>query len=135
MGGRYGKTIPACGCRWNGPRSRDFEQVRAGVLFPSTPDGSSREAPSNCRFEVDDANLGFSHYKSTFDVVHVRCVSAGIKDWHTLLLEMEMTLKPGGVLLTFGTAGLQLYDASKQLIEADDESEQVRDLALCPEFA
>jgi len=76
------------------------------------PANLSRDPPENCRFECDDANLGLSHYTNSFDVVHIRCVGGGINDWKALVGEMERCLKPGGVLLTFGAAGLMMYDES-----------------------
>jgi hypothetical protein len=39
-----------------------------------------------------------------------RCASGGIRDWNTMLKEMEAALKPGGVLLTFGAGSLTMYD-------------------------
>ena len=35
--------------------------------------------PPNCRFEIDDINLGLSHYHSDpFDVIHARCIGSGV---------------------------------------------------------
>ncbi|KAI0929195.1 hypothetical protein AcW1_006207 [Taiwanofungus camphoratus] len=75
-------------------------------LVPPRVDG---ELPTNCRFEIDDANLGFAHYKNSFDVVHARAISAGIRDFPGLLQELAEVLRPGGILL-LGDGDMQLYD-------------------------
>lgn len=55
--------------------------------------------PPNCRFEVDDANLSFEHYKDCFNVVHVRSADQGINDFESFLYEIARTLRPNGILL------------------------------------
>ncbi|CAG8654539.1 12760_t:CDS:2, partial [Acaulospora colombiana] len=55
--------------------------------------------PPNLQFEIDDINLGLSHFYDQYDVVHVRCVSGGIKDMDRTIVEYQKCLKPGGVLL------------------------------------
>ncbi|KAI0691028.1 S-adenosyl-L-methionine-dependent methyltransferase [Cytidiella melzeri] len=67
------------------------------------------EIPSNCRFEIDDANLGFAHFYQSFDVVHARAISMGIRDYPAFLRELALTLRPGGILL-LGEGEMQLYD-------------------------
>ncbi|KAI0797651.1 S-adenosyl-L-methionine-dependent methyltransferase [Abortiporus biennis] len=67
------------------------------------------DLPQNCRFEIDDANLGFSHYRNSFDVVHARAVCSGIRDFPSLLNELADVLRPGGVIL-LGDGDMQLYD-------------------------
>lgn len=57
------------------------------------------DVPENCRFEVDDANLSFSHYENAFNVVHMRAANHGINDFETWLYEIARTLRPNGVLL------------------------------------
>jgi hypothetical protein len=34
--------------------------------------------PPNCHFEIDDINLGLSHYHGLFDLIHVRCIGSGV---------------------------------------------------------
>ncbi|GBE82130.1 S-adenosyl-L-methionine-dependent methyltransferase [Sparassis latifolia] len=80
---------------------------------------NSGEIPRNCRFEIDDANLGFSHYRNSFDVVHVRSVSAGIRDFPALLRELEQVLRPEGVLL-LGDGDMQLYDEDQRPISLSE---------------
>lgn len=71
--------------------------------------------PENCRFELDDANLGFVHYRESFDVVHARAVALGIRDFPAFIGELASTLRPGGVLL-LGDGEMQLYDDQKQAL-------------------
>ena len=111
--------------RWVVEMAKDYPHCQF-VGMDLAPANLSIEAPENCRFECDDANLGLAHYKNTFDVIHIRCVpslpfytfadganrcaSGGIRDWNMMLKEMEAALKPGGVLLTFGAGSLTMYD-------------------------
>ncbi|KAH9952099.1 S-adenosyl-L-methionine-dependent methyltransferase [Amylocystis lapponica] len=69
--------------------------------------------PNNCRFEIDDANLGFAHYRDSFDVVHARSISSGIRDFPLLLQELARALRPGGVVL-LGDGDMQLFDEQQR---------------------
>ena len=71
--------------------------------------------------------MGFSHYRESFDVIHARSVSAGvralsvaffsvsliqvpkIRDFPQFLEELAQALRPGGVVL-LGDGEMQLYD-------------------------
>jgi hypothetical protein len=55
--------------------------------------------PSNCRFEVDDVNLGLQHFHGAYDVVHARLISSGLKSYRKMMEEAEKCLKPGGVVI------------------------------------
>ena len=55
--------------------------------------------PSNCRFEIDDINLGLDHFKDSFDVVHMRLVGSGLKDFRKTMDDGQQCLKPGGIAL------------------------------------
>ncbi|CAG7847886.1 SubName: Full=Uncharacterized protein {ECO:0000313/EMBL:CCA74809.1} [Serendipita indica DSM 11827] len=55
--------------------------------------------PPNCRFEVDNINMGLSHFESQFDVVHVRFVGSGLKDFPQRMKDIHACLKPGGIVL------------------------------------
>lgn len=35
--------------------------------------------PLNFQMEIDDINLGLPHFQGRFDLVHLRCVYAGLK--------------------------------------------------------
>ncbi|KAG8828601.1 hypothetical protein FRC17_007478, partial [Serendipita sp. 399] len=62
---------------------------------PIDPDG----LPSNIHFEIDDVNLGLDHFKGMFDLVHVRLVGSGLKNFPQTMQNVEDCLKPGGVAI------------------------------------
>ncbi|EJC98803.1 uncharacterized protein FOMMEDRAFT_96086 [Fomitiporia mediterranea MF3/22] len=53
--------------------------------------------PSNLRFEVDDINLGLEHFANQFDVVNVRFISPGIKDYYRLINDAALALRTRGL--------------------------------------
>jgi SAM-dependent methyltransferase len=55
--------------------------------------------PPNCRFEMDDINLGLSHLKDQFSVVFARAVGLGLRDFRQSLADVQECLKPGGILI------------------------------------
>jgi SAM-dependent methyltransferase len=55
--------------------------------------------PDNCQFEVADINLGLAHFEGQWDLVHVRFVGSGFKDFLKVLSDVEKCLKPGGLVL------------------------------------
>lgn len=59
----------------------------------------SRIVPSNCSFEVCDANDGLPYDSNSFDVVHMRFVQNGLISLAFLLDEVTRVLRPGGMLL------------------------------------
>ncbi|KAK7693742.1 hypothetical protein QCA50_003314 [Cerrena zonata] len=99
---------------WAIDMAREFPHCEV-VGVDLAPPRIERELPINCRFEIDDANLGFAHYRGSFDVVHARAVSAGIRDFPGLLNELAQVLRPGGVLL-LGDGEMQLYDEHRKPI-------------------
>jgi len=70
-------------------------QVVGVDLAPTT----TRPPPSNCRFEFDDFTLGLEHYYNSFDVVHLRSIANGVKDYKWLVNETAKCVKHGGVLI------------------------------------
>jgi hypothetical protein len=60
---------------------------------------ASEELPPNCRFEVDNINLGLGHFENQFDVVHLRFVAGGMKDFAQRMKDVHSCLKPGGIVL------------------------------------
>lgn len=55
--------------------------------------------PNNCTFEIDDINPGLAHYEGTFDLVHCRIISAGLRDCIKSKKDVQACLKPGGMLI------------------------------------
>jgi len=55
--------------------------------------------PPNCRFEMDDINLGLFHLRDQFDVVLARAIGLGVKDFQKTLADVQACLKPGGILI------------------------------------
>lgn len=57
--------------------------------------------PSNCRFEIDDVQLGLTHFHGQFDVVQARLIVAGLKDFRKSMADIHACVKPGGIMLWF----------------------------------
>jgi len=55
--------------------------------------------PKNCRFEMDDINLGLTHLHEQFDVVFARFIAIGLKNIRKTLADMEACAKPGGIVI------------------------------------
>ncbi|KAG8855154.1 hypothetical protein FRB96_007192 [Tulasnella sp. 330] len=104
--------------------------IDMGRLFPHAevvgldlvPANLTRPPPPNCRFECDDANLGFDHYTNSFNVVHARLICTGITDYRALLSEFSKMLRPGGVFLSM-EADMQIFDENFEAITARNEGE------------
>jgi SAM-dependent methyltransferase len=65
----------------------------APVLIPP------ENLPPNCRFEMDNINLGLPHLQGEFDVVFARAIALGLKDFRKSLTDAATCLKPGGILI------------------------------------
>ncbi|KAG8761215.1 hypothetical protein FRC14_006264 [Serendipita sp. 396] len=57
------------------------------------------DLPSNVEFQQHDVNDGLELYYNSYDVVHVRCIGAGITSYRQLLTEVFKCLRPGGVAI------------------------------------
>lgn len=58
--------------------------------------------PPNCQFEIDDIELGLTHFQNPpnqFDLIHARSIIVGLKDFRRSLADIQNCLKPGGVLI------------------------------------
>ncbi|PVF94993.1 S-adenosyl-L-methionine-dependent methyltransferase [Serendipita vermifera] len=55
--------------------------------------------PRNCTFEIDDINRGLDHFANSFDLVHVRLIAVGIKNYRRFMEEVTRCLKPGGLAI------------------------------------
>jgi SAM-dependent methyltransferase len=79
--------------------AREFPDADVlGVDLAPVP-AEPESLPSNCRFEVDDINLGLDHFAGQFDLIHIRLVGSGLKDIHKSMSDIEKCLKPGGLVL------------------------------------
>lgn len=67
--------------------------------------------PANLQFSVDDINNGLEHLYGQFDLVHSRCIMTGISDPEKTISELQMCLKPGGLLL--------IIEGDKELLHED----------------
>ncbi|TDL18966.1 S-adenosyl-L-methionine-dependent methyltransferase [Rickenella mellea] len=75
------------------------EFPHAEVVGVDLAPNTAAPLPPNARLEIDDFNLGLSHYYDSFDVVHARGVSIGVADFRQFVHEAAKCLKPGGILL------------------------------------
>lgn len=64
--------------------------------------------PPNAHFEIDDINNGLGHFHNKFDVIHMRCVLGGISDPDKTLNEIQLCLKPGGLVI-FIDGDIEIY--------------------------
>ncbi|KAL2213528.1 S-adenosyl-L-methionine-dependent methyltransferase [Sarocladium strictum] len=67
-------------------------QVIGTDLSPIQPDW----VPTNCSFELHDAETRWRWPDNHFDFIHVRCLMGSIKDWPALYRQIFRCLKPGG---------------------------------------
>ncbi len=59
-------------------------------------------------------NTGVESYHSQFDVIHCRCVSQGILDFKSFLIDAAACLRPGGVLLIVGPERMGTFNERKE---------------------
>ncbi|KAG8956777.1 hypothetical protein FRC04_000255 [Tulasnella sp. 424] len=85
---------------------------------------NANDIPANCRFEIGDANLDLGRYATAFDVVHMRSVASGIKDYKGTLHNVAQTLRPQGVILLV-SPGAGIYSEKKQSLESQEEGKPV----------
>ena len=52
--------------------------------------------PPNVKFEIDDANLGWTWDDNSFDFIHVRGMIGSIADWQSFYKEAFRCCTPGG---------------------------------------
>ncbi|KAG8917454.1 hypothetical protein FRC02_003104, partial [Tulasnella sp. 418] len=79
--------------------------------------------PDNCRFEIDDCNLSFTHWVNTFDLIHVRSVDLGIHDFPSFLYNMAQIMKPGAILIV-GAGLLRFLNENGQPYPDVEEGEE-----------
>ncbi|CAE6395523.1 unnamed protein product [Rhizoctonia solani] len=83
---------------WTIQCATDFPHVE--VLGVDLAPTSAIVPPQNCRFEIDDLNLGLEHFFGpTFDIVHARLLNSGVKDYAGLVDQVSRCLRPGGLVI------------------------------------
>ncbi|KAG8916947.1 hypothetical protein FRC02_003447 [Tulasnella sp. 418] len=96
------------------------EVIGLDIVPPVLRDGN---LPSNCRFEIDDCNLSFTHWVNTFDFVHARSVDTAIHDFPTFLYNMAQIMRPGAVLVV-GSGLPHFFDENGQPHPDVEEGEE-----------
>lgn len=81
-----------------------------------------RSPPANCRFECDNVDWGLPHYKNCFNVVHARFICTSLNNYHGLLEDAALILRPGGVFLSM-EGDMQLYNEHKEKVLAEEPGE------------
>ncbi|KAG8927375.1 hypothetical protein FRC01_007571 [Tulasnella sp. 417] len=88
------------------------------------PVKASSVPPPNCRFEVGNANtdLAEMYTAESFDLVHVRSVLQGIKDFHSFFRNVWRMLRPGGILLVMDLR-LSTWDEERRELEYKEQGQ------------
>ncbi|KIO23677.1 hypothetical protein M407DRAFT_26880 [Tulasnella calospora MUT 4182] len=79
------------------------------LVEPNILSDPTRPVPSNCSFQIADANKDMGKISSGYDLVHVRFIEAGIDDSDLFFYDAARILRPGGLLLLVG-GDVQLVD-------------------------
>ncbi|KAG8819119.1 hypothetical protein FRC17_010601 [Serendipita sp. 399] len=77
--------------------STEYSKVKV-MAIDETPQMTDK-LPSNLEFQQHDVNEGLELYYDSYDIVHCRCIGAGITSYRQLLTEVFKCLRPGGVAL------------------------------------
>ncbi|KAG8868469.1 hypothetical protein FRC20_003315 [Serendipita sp. 405] len=109
------KRILDLGCgtgTWAIEMAREYPHAEViGVDLAPVP--MDREAiPANYRFEIDNINLGLAHFHGQFDVIHIRLVGSGLKNFKDRMRDIHRCLKPGGIVLWID-ADFDFYSTEK----------------------
>ncbi|KAG8920211.1 hypothetical protein FRC00_010330, partial [Tulasnella sp. 408] len=88
------------------------------------PVKSSSIPPSNCRFEVGnaDTDLAQMYDAQSFNVIHARSMMQGIKDLPSFFQNVWRMLRPGGVFINMD-GRLTTYDEERQEIKYTEEGQ------------
>lgn len=99
---------------WTVQCALDFPH--AEVLGVDLAPTSAIAPPPNCRFEIDDLNLGLEHfYGPTFDLVHARLLNSGVKDYAGLVDQASRCVRPGGLVI-FAECDFRIWSEDKRLL-------------------
>ncbi|KAG9051433.1 hypothetical protein FS837_006609 [Tulasnella sp. UAMH 9824] len=105
---------------WAVEMAREFPSADVVGMDMVNP-ANAIETPPNCRFEIGDANLDWGRYAEAFNVVHMRSIASGIKDFKALLRNVAQTLRPEGVILLVSPTH-RVYSETKESLEYHDEA-------------
>ncbi|KAG8956776.1 hypothetical protein FRC04_000254 [Tulasnella sp. 424] len=81
---------------------------------------NANDVPPNCRFEIGDANFDLGRYAKAFDVVHMRSMTSGIRDFKGALYNVAQTLRLQGVILLVSPSAL-IYSEKKESLDNQEE--------------
>ncbi|KAH9856406.1 S-adenosyl-L-methionine-dependent methyltransferase [Lenzites betulinus] len=59
---------------------------------------STRSPPANVILQLYDVTLGLPHASSSFDIIHARMITLGVRDYLAFVNEAARVLRPGGLL-------------------------------------
>ncbi|PVF94107.1 S-adenosyl-L-methionine-dependent methyltransferase [Serendipita vermifera] len=110
------KHILDVGCgtgSWASEMARRFPHALVLGVDLAPPPGDTEKFPPNLQFELDDINLGLSHFYDQYDVVHARCVIGGIMNMDETIVEFQKCVKPGGVLIVMD--GDHLFESRERM--------------------
>ena len=91
--------------------------------------------PTNCFFELDDAELEWTRESDSFDLVHFRNMMGAFTDWHFIYTEAFRVIKPGGwiELVDFDDSKGGMGDFVSQFAPESDIHELFRDYTTAVE--
>ncbi|TFK26651.1 hypothetical protein FA15DRAFT_667123 [Coprinopsis marcescibilis] len=79
--------------------------------------GDIAALPQNVWTEIDNVNLGLSHFYNSFDVVHARLISSGVQNYRRMIDEIAHVVRPGG-LIELAECDCFTYDVNHNRIDA-----------------
>ncbi|KAG8914412.1 hypothetical protein FRC00_013867 [Tulasnella sp. 408] len=91
--------------KWAIEMAKEFPHADVSGIDLVQPDilsDPTRRVPPNCSFQIADANKDMGKIGSGYDLVHLRCVEAGIDDSDLFFYDAARALRPGGLLLLVG---------------------------------
>ncbi|KAG8951249.1 hypothetical protein FRC04_006488 [Tulasnella sp. 424] len=107
---------------WAMDMAREFPHAEVVGIDLAPPTLHSEGIPNNCRFEVDDANLDLSHYADCFNVVHMRNIAQGIRNYKDTIHRVAQTMRSGGVLL-LSAGSYSFFDERREPLPLVEEGQ------------
>ncbi|KAG8953825.1 hypothetical protein FRC04_001455 [Tulasnella sp. 424] len=96
----------------------------AVVGMDLVPVKSSSVPPANCRFDVGNADTDLAKmYKAeSFNFIHARSMTQGVKDFPSFFKNIQRMLRPGGVFIIMD-GPLTTFDEDRQPMECKEEGQ------------